>query len=295
MIVIQEPAKLNSEIKRRRFEAAGQGRHLSVGLVPTMGFLHEGHASLLAQARKGNDLVVLSIFVNPIQFGPTEDLDRYPRDAKRDLALAEREGVDIVFMPEVSDMYPQPTKTKIIVSKLTDVLDGVARPGHFDGVTTVVAKLLHMAQPDFAYFGLKDAQQFAVLSQMVRDLNMDVTLVPCPIVREQDGLALSSRNVYLNADEREQALVLSASLKEAQDLIDSGEITTVKALIAFITNRISTKSLAVIDYVDVFSFPSFEPLQADTKLANVKEYITALAVKFGSTRLIDNMIMEGRE
>lgn len=297
MIVINEPSKLQQEIKQRRFEAAKQGRDLTVGLVPTMGFLHEGHASLLKKARENNDLVVLSIFVNPIQFGPNEDLERYPRDAERDLALAEREGVDIVFMPEVKDMYPEPTKTKITVSELTSTLDGIARPGHFDGVTTVVGKLLHIAAPNFAYFGLKDAQQFAVLSQMVRDLNMDVTLVPCPIVREQDGLALSSRNVYLNSEEREQALVLSASLREAESEISNGSLQTAGELKAFLSSRISAKPLAEIDYAEVLAFPAFKPLAEDEKLAGISgKYISALAVKFGSTRLIDNLIIsnEGR-
>ncbi|WP_223066656.1 pantoate--beta-alanine ligase [Paenibacillus caui] len=292
MIVIQEPAELQSEIKRRRFAAARMGRELSVGLVPTMGYLHEGHASLLRKAR-ANDVVVLSIFVNPIQFGPNEDFERYPRDAQRDLALAEQEGVDIVFMPEVKHMYPQRAKTKVQVSDLTSGLCGASRPGHFDGVTTVVSKLFHIVVPDFAYFGMKDAQQVAVLSQMVRDLNMNVTLVPCPIVREQDGLALSSRNVYLSDEQREQALVLSASLKEARQRIDEGGITTAADLKAFLTDRILSKPLAEIDYVDVLTFPGLEALPENAKIQEIEgDIIAALAVKFGSTRLIDNMLLQ---
>ncbi|GJM73104.1 hypothetical protein HMSSN036_53200 [Paenibacillus macerans] len=175
----------------KAFAAAGKGEDLRVGLVPTMGYLHEGHASLLRKARGENDLVVLSVFVNPIQFGPNEDFERYPRDAEKDLALAEREGVDAVFMPSVEEMYPRPTRTKVKVAELTERLCGASRPGHFDGVTTVVSKLFHIVQPARAYFGQKDAQQVAVIAQMAEDLNFDVEIVPCPIVRE----ATASRSV----------------------------------------------------------------------------------------------------
>ncbi|WP_138492933.1 pantoate--beta-alanine ligase [Paenibacillus pinistramenti] len=295
MITIKEPKELQQELKRRRFEAAKQGHELTVGLVPTMGFLHEGHASLLREARS-SDVVVLSIFVNPIQFGPNEDLDRYPRDAARDLALAEKEKVDIVFMPEVEHMYPQPTKTKIRVEELTSRLCGASRPGHFDGVTTVVAKLFHIVNPDFAYFGMKDAQQVAVLSQMVRDLNMDVQLVPCPIVRESDGLALSSRNVYLTGEQRAQALILSASLKEAYDLVTEHKVTTAGELKRRLTERIQSKPLAEIDYVDVLTFPELEPLDEQVRIDDYQgDLIAALAVKFGNTRLIDNMLFEKKD
>ncbi|GGA23311.1 pantoate--beta-alanine ligase [Paenibacillus physcomitrellae] len=295
MIIIKEPKELQQEIKSRRFEAAKQGQQLTVGLVPTMGYLHEGHASLIRKARV-NDVVVLSIFVNPIQFGPNEDLDRYPRDAARDLALAEKEQVDIVFMPEVQHMYPKPTKTKIQVEGLTSSLCGASRPGHFDGVTTVVAKLFHMTSPDFAYFGMKDAQQVAVLSQMVTDLNMDVQLVPCPIVRESDGLALSSRNVYLSEEQRSQALVLSASLKEAYGLVQEKKLTIAGELKKLLVERIETKPLAEIDYVEVLTFPELEPLDEQTRLDEYPgDIIAALAVKFGSTRLIDNMLLQKKD
>ncbi|RUT36054.1 pantoate--beta-alanine ligase [Paenibacillus zeisoli] len=292
MMVIDKVTDLKKYVKQERFSAAKAGRELSVGFVPTMGFLHEGHASLLKQAREHNDLVVLSIFVNPIQFGPNEDLDRYPRDEKRDLALAEREGVDVVFLPSVQEMYPQPTKTKIAVSELTDELCGASRPGHFDGVTTVVGKLLHMVSPDKAYFGLKDAQQVAVIRQMVDDLNFDVEIVPCPIVRESDGLALSSRNVYLKEEERKQALILSTSLREAGDRIKQSDSVTLAEIRESLTRNIKSQPLAVIDYVDILSFPSLTQVHEDAQMRDLDgEILIALAVKFGTTRLIDNILL----
>lgn len=292
MIVIDQVGELKKYLKKERFSAAKEGKELTVGFVPTMGFLHEGHASLLKQARLQNDLVVLSIFVNPIQFGPGEDLDRYPRDEQRDFALAEREGVDIVFLPTVQEMYPQPTKTKIVVSELTSGLCGASRPGHFDGVTTVVGKLLHMVLPDKAYFGLKDAQQVAVVRQMVDDLNFDVNIIPCPIVREPDGLALSSRNVYLTDEQREQALILSKSLREAEELVRRSPDVSISKVREQIVSAIESQPLAVIDYVDLLSFPALTPIEESTELADLQdELIIALAVKFGTTRLIDNILL----
>ncbi|WP_433946469.1 pantoate--beta-alanine ligase [Paenibacillus sp. SN-8-1] len=291
MIVIDKVTDLKKYVKQERFSAAKAGQELSVGFVPTMGFLHEGHASLLKQAREHNDLVVLSIFVNPIQFGPNEDLDRYPRDEKRDLALAEREGVDVVFLPSVQEMYPQPTKTKIAVSELTDELCGASRPGHFDGVTTVVGKLFHMIAPDKAYFGLKDAQQVAVIRQMVDDLNFDVEIVPCPIVRESDGLALSSRNVYLKEEERKQALILSRSLREAEEWMKNDPAVTLAEIRDGLTRNIKSQPMAVIDYVDILAFPSLTPVHEEAKVSDLDgELLIALAVKFGTTRLIDNIL-----
>ncbi|MGG6309544.1 pantoate--beta-alanine ligase [Paenibacillus macerans] len=281
-------------VKDARFAAARQGKELKVALVPTMGYLHEGHASLLRKARAENDLVVLSIFVNPIQFGPGEDYERYPRDPEKDLALAEREGVDIAFMPGVEEMYPRTTQTKVKVSELTERLCGASRPGHFDGVTTVVSKLLHIVQPDQAYFGQKDAQQVAVIAQMVQDLNLDVNIVPCPIVREEDGLALSSRNVYLSAEERQAALVLSRSLREAQTHAETMEHVTAGELRVDLRRAISAEPLAVIDYVEIADFPGLMPLaDADRLDADGRErnVLIAVAVKFGSTRLIDNVIL----
>lgn len=290
---VQELRRLLSELRRPN-GAAVQER--SVGFVPTMGYLHEGHASLMRAAKEQSDIVVISIFVNPIQFGPNEDFDSYPRDEQRDAALAEREGVDILFMPTVDTMYPQPTRTKIRVSDLTDRLCGASRPGHFDGVTTVVAKLFNMVQPDKAFFGMKDAQQVAVLQQMVLDLNMNITIVPCPIVRERDGLALSSRNVYLSPEERSQALALSKALRTAQEAVTEHEASTVGELDAILRQTINQSPLARIDYVEILTFPSLQPLDLTQRLEQIEEeVIMALAVHFGRTRLIDNMRLQKAE
>jgi pantoate--beta-alanine ligase len=285
---------LREQLKEARFTAARNGKPIKIALVPTMGFLHEGHASLLRKARAENDLVVLSIFVNPIQFGPNEDFERYPRDPEKDLALAEREGVDFVFLPSVEEMYPQPTRTNIKVADLTDVLCGASRPGHFDGVTTVVGKLLHIVQPDRAYFGQKDAQQVAVIAQMVLDLNFDVEIVPCPIVREFDGLALSSRNVYLSAEERQAALVLSRSLLAVQAKANVEDNVTAGEVLAELRDSIGAEPLAVIDYVEIADFPGLSPLAGGDRLdvaGRQSDVLIAVAVKFGKTRLIDNVIL----
>lgn len=285
---------LREQLKEARFTAARNGKPIKIALVPTMGFLHEGHASLLRKARAENDLVVLSIFVNPIQFGPNEDFERYPRDPEKDLALAEREGVDCVFLPSVEEMYPQPTRTNIKVADLTDVLCGASRPGHFDGVTTVVGKLLHIVQPDRAYFGQKDAQQVAVIAQMVLDLNFDVEIVPCPIVRESDGLALSSRNVYLSAEERQAALVLSRSLLAVQAKANAEANVTAGEVLAEMRDSIGAEPLAVIDYVEIADFPGLSPLAGGDRLdvaGRQSDVLIAVAVKFGKTRLIDNVIL----
>ncbi|MFD1774198.1 pantoate--beta-alanine ligase [Paenibacillus rhizophilus] len=267
-----------------------------VGLVPTMGYLHDGHASLLRRAGEMCGTVVMSIFVNPIQFGPNEDYEAYPRDERRDLELAEREGVDIVFIPAVEVMYPREIRSKIVVSSLTTRLCGASRPGHFDGVTTVVAKLFNLVQPDYAFFGLKDAQQVAVLRQMVDDLNMNVKIVPCPIVREGDGLALSSRNVYLSAEERRQALVLSRSLREARTAVEEGRAATTGEVRELLTGVISGSPLADIDYAEILTFPELEPLEGNFPLIEAEgEIIMALAVRFGRTRLIDNIIFTPKE
>jgi pantoate--beta-alanine ligase len=264
-----------------------------VGLVPTMGFLHAGHASLLNQARQECHIVVLSIFVNPLQFGPNEDFARYPRDTERDLSIAKQAEVDYVFMPETTEMYPEPMKTIIQVAELTDSLCGASRPGHFDGVATVVAKLLHIVQPDRVYFGMKDAQQVAVITQMIKDLHMRVLVVPCPIVRETDGLAMSSRNVYLSAEEREQALVLSQVLQKVNGwLRQSGEITLLEQnLKAYI----QTAPIAELDYVKALTYPSLTEIAHIDEVKAGERLIVALAVKFGRTRLIDNMLIELNE
>lgn len=292
MKLVKEINVLRSHLKEITFKAAQGGKQLQVGFVPTMGYLHAGHASLLRQARQENDIVVLSIFVNPIQFGANEDLDKYPRDFEADMTLAGQMGVDIVFMPTPEEMYPTPTKTHVKVSQLTDLLCGASRPGHFDGVTTVVSKLFHIVSPNVAYFGQKDAQQLAVITQMVRDLNLDVKIVPCPIVREQDGLALSSRNVYLSDDERQAALVLSQSLELAKSLTSSSNSVSIGQLRDSVTNHIKTEPLAKIDYVTLTSFPGLEELEDELKYSDIQgDILLALAVKFGNTRLIDNVIL----
>ena len=288
---------LREQLKDARFTAAKEGKQIKVALVPTMGYLHEGHASLLRKARAENDLVVLSIFVNPIQFGPNEDFERYPRDPEKDLALAEREGVDFVFLPTVEEMYPEPTRTHIKVDGLTDVLCGASRPGHFDGVTTVVGKLFHIVQPDRAYFGQKDAQQVAVITRMVEDLNFDIEVIPCPIVREADGLALSSRNVYLSPEERQAALVFSRSLEDARAKAEGETPVTAGELREAIREKISAEPLANIDYVEVSDFPELSPLAEDERVdaaGRQKGVLIAVAVKFGTTRLIDNVILTKR-
>ncbi|CAM3705634.1 MULTISPECIES: pantoate--beta-alanine ligase [Paenibacillus] len=288
MNVIRTIAEARAFIQARQHEGSG-----AVGLVPTMGYLHEGHASLMRKAREMCGTVVVSIFVNPIQFGPGEDYETYPRDEARDLALAEAEGVDAVFIPSVEEMYPQPTKTKITVAEITSLLCGASRPGHFDGVTTVVSKLFHIIKPGYAFFGMKDAQQVAVIEQMVRDLNMDVSIVPCPIIREQDGLALSSRNVYLSPEERRQALVLSGSLKAAQAIIEQNPEVTAGEIRTLLREHITQSPLADIDYAEVLTFPELSPIaDSEQALGTDRGVIMALAVRFGRTRLIDNALIQ---
>lgn len=267
----------------REAVAKARQRGLSIGLVPTMGALHAGHVSLIRAARAETGFVVVSIFVNPTQFGPQEDLSRYPRPVAQDLALCARERVDLVFHPEAEVLYPPGFRTFVEVGGLQDVLCGASRPGHFRGVATVVLKLFHIVQPDIAYFGQKDAQQARIIQQMVRDLDVPVRLRICPIVREPDGLALSSRNQYLDPDQRRNATVLYRALEEARQQIENGE--TDAAVVRWtMQQRIQSVPGAVIDYVAVVDSESWEPidrLQGDVLLA--------VAVKFGATRLIDNL------
>lgn len=255
---------------------------LSVGLVPTMGYLHEGHQSLIANSVSQNDKTVVSIFLNPIQFAPNEDLESYPRDPERDAKLCEDTGADIVFRPEVSEMYHDDFCTYVDMDILTKNLCGKSRPTHFRGVCTVVLKLFNIVKPDRAYFGQKDAQQLAVIKRMVRDLNLDIEIVGCPIVRESDGLAKSSRNTYLNEKERQAALVLDRSLKKGIELIDAGERNS-KNIIAAITEVIRSEPLAEIDYVSVVDAVSMQDVDV---IEN--DVLVAIAVKIGRTRLIDN-------
>ncbi|MCX7885509.1 MAG: pantoate--beta-alanine ligase [Caloramator sp.] len=255
----------------------------SIGFVPTMGYLHDGHKSLIKRARVENDAVVVSIFVNPTQFGTGEDFEKYPRDEERDKKVCYDAGCDIIFIPESRDMYSDNYSTYVEVLNLTEGLCGASRPGHFRGVTTVVTKLFNIVKPDRAYFGEKDAQQLIVIKRMVKDLNMDVEVVGCPIVREKDGLALSSRNTYLSEDERLQALCLYKSLNLAKDMIDKGE-RNVKIIKDEMIKLINTAKDANIDYIEFVDTLNLKPID---KIKG--EVLIALAVKIGKTRLIDNM------
>lgn len=257
---------------------------LTVGLVPTMGYLHDGHKSLIVKAVSENDKVVVSDFVNPTQFGANEDLSSYPRDIERDAALCEAAGADIIFHPEPEEMYFPDKCTFVDMDKLTKGLCGKTRPVHFSGVCTVVSKLFNIVTPDRAYFGQKDAQQLAVIKRMVRDLNFDITIVGCPIVREADGLALSSRNTYLNEEERKAALILNKSLTLGKEMIEAGEKNAAKVREAIIKNM-ETEPLAKVDYVEIVDAENLEPVQTiDVPV------LVATAVYIGKTRLIDNFV-----
>lgn len=276
MELISTVVEMKKKAKRWRREGK------EIGLVPTMGYLHEGHLSLIRQAEKDNDVVVVSIFVNPTQFGPGEDYERYPRNLKRDMALLEALGVDAVFAPEVEEMYPFGHCTYVESSGITERLCGVSRPGHFRGVTTVCCKLFNIVTPHKAYFGKKDFQQYGVLRTMVKDLNMDLEIIPIPIVREPDGLAMSSRNTYLNARERRAALCLCRSLKKAHKLFALGE-RDAKIIREEVALVIEEEPLATIDYVEVVDPETFLPVEKAQKGT-----LVALAVRIGSARLIDN-------
>jgi pantoate--beta-alanine ligase len=266
---------------RAACDAARIGRR-RVGFVPTMGFFHPGHRSLMRAARSENDLVVVSIFVNPLQFGPTEDLAAYPRDLEHDSRVVEAEGVDVLFAPLVESMYPEPTRTVVHVAGLTDGLCGAARPTHFDGVTTVVAKLFSIVGPCRAYLGRKDFQQLAVVRRMVIDLNLPVEVVGCPLVRESDGLAMSSRNAYLSESERNAATVLSKAMFWVSETIVRGERDP-QAVIASVGQVVALEPTVVIEYVEVRSAADLKPL--DTLDGDV---VVAIAARVGRARLIDN-------
>lgn len=259
---------------------------LTVGLVPTMGYLHEGHKSLIDRAVKENDRVVVSVFVNPIQFGPSEDLESYPRDLERDSALCEEAGASLIFHPEKEEMYFDDFCTSVNMSVLTENLCGKSRPVHFGGVCTVVSKLFNIVTPDRAYFGQKDAQQLAIIKRMVRDLNIDVEVVGCPIIREKDGLAKSSRNTYLSSEERKAALILNKSLKLGKEAVEAGERNSSK-VIEIIKNNLETEKLAEVEYVQVVDGVSMKDV--DVIDGSV---LVAIAVRIGKTRLIDNFIYE---
>jgi pantoate--beta-alanine ligase len=258
----------------------------SISLVPTMGYLHEGHASLIRAARKHTDVVVVSIFVNPVQFGPKEDFEKYPRDMKRDEALATTAGADIVFAPSAKDMYPDGYSTYVNVERLTDVLCGASRPGHFKGVATVVAKLFEIVRPEIAYFGQKDAQQAMVIKKMAADLNTGIEIKVLPIIRESDGLAMSSRNIYLSESERKDALVLHEALKKAEAMIKSGE-REAKKIIRAMKELISAIPSAKADYISIVDITNLKGIKVLSG-----EVLVALAVFIGKTRLIDNILMK---
>lgn len=257
-----------------------------IGFVPTMGYLHDGHLSLIEKASIENQFVVVSIFVNPTQFGINEDFDVYPRDLERDQKIAETGGANIIFHPTTKEMYPTGYSTYVEVEKITEKLCGASRPGHFRGVTTVVAKLFHIVTPHRAYFGLKDAQQVVVIQKMVRDLNMDVQIVPCPIVREADGLAMSSRNVNLSIQDRKSALILSKSLLRAKEIVVAGE-RNAEIILTQIKEIIATEPTVTIDYIEILDFERFEKI--DVLKGRV---LIAIAAKIGKVRLIDNIILE---
>jgi len=280
MRIIETIAEMTEFVR----QVKGEGK--SIALVPTMGSLHEGHLTLMRQAGKACDVVVASIFVNPTQFGPNEDFDKYPRDLANDSKAAASAGVQVIFHPQIREMYPEGYASFIEVEGITQKLCGLSRPGHFRGVATVVNKLLHIVQPDKAFFGQKDAQQVMVLKRMVADFNMSVILEVVPIVREADGLALSSRNAFLSAEERQAALSLSRSLEVAKALVASGEedVAKIQSLVAA---EIETEKLTEIEYVQMYSYPLLQDISKITGPA-----LLALAVRIGKTRLIDNVILE---
>lgn len=277
--VIRAPAELRETVLAHKRQSK------RIGLVPTMGGLHAGHLSLLKAARERCDILVMSLFVNPTQFGPTEDLDRYPRNEEADLASAEEYGVDIVFCPDVAGMYPQGFQTSISLSELAKPLCGAGRPEHFEGVATVVTKLFHLALPDVAVFGQKDAQQLAIIRQLVSDLDFSIEIIGAPIVREEDGLALSSRNVYLSDEERKQALSLHRGLCAAQQRFDEGACDS-STLVGAARAVIGASPLAKIEYLELRDAATLEEITEIKAPA-----LLAVAAAFGQTRLIDNLVL----
>ena len=283
MRTISKTAEMQDAVNREK--SLGK----TIGFVPTMGFLHQGHLSLVRESLKKADMTVVSIFVNPIQFGPKEDFKDYPRDIKRDAEILEKEGVDYLFFPGNEEMYPEEYKTYVEVHDLQDKLCGRSRPGHFRGVCTVVLKLFNIIEPDFAYFGQKDAQQAIILNRMAQDLNLKVKVEALPIVREEDGLALSSRNTYLSQEERRAALVLSKSLDEARQMVENGERNAGRVMNRM-REMIDQERLARIDYVEIVDAKNLDPVNIIEK-----EALAALAVFVGKVRLIDNTILRMKE
>jgi pantoate--beta-alanine ligase len=265
---------------------AARGQNLRLGFVPTRGALHEGHLSLVRAAKKQSEVVAASIFVNPTQFGPKEDFAKYPRTFERDYELLKNEGVDLLFAPSAEEMYPKGAVTWVTVEGLSDKLDGRSRPGHFRGVTTVVSKLFHIIEPDVAFFGQKDAVQLVLIRRMVRDLNMPVEIVGCPIVRDADGLAMSSRNAYLSAEERKSATVLNRTLKEIRQRFDQGERSASK-LLSSGKKIFQQEPGARLDYLEIV-----DPESLDAARTISKEALVAIAAHIGTTRLIDNEMLQ---
>lgn len=273
-----------SEMQSRSMKMRCDGR--VIGFVPTMGYFHEGHLSLMRRAKSECDIVVVSIFVNPIQFAPGEDYERYPRDIERDLKMAEEVGVDIIFSPSIEEMYPEGYSTYVHVEKLTEGLCGAFRLGHFRGVTTVVTKLFNIVMPHKAYFGEKDYQQLVVIKRMVRDLNFPIEIVPCPTVREEDGLAMSSRNVYLSPEEKRAALLLSRGLMAAKELFERGE-RNAKALKRIVEEHLRSSPIVQPQYIEVVDAETLEPVECIEG-----DVVIALAAFVGKARLIDNVILK---
>lgn len=277
MIVIETAEEMQQ--MAQQFKARGK----QIGFVPTMGYLHEGHLALVTEAKKNDEVIVMSIFVNPLQFGPTEDYEQYPRDLTKDRSLAEEHGVDVLFCPPVSEIYPQEMTSKIHITKRVDVLCGKTREGHYDGVATVLFKLFHLVLPDRAYFGKKDAQQVAVIDGFIKDYNFPITLIPCSTVREKDGLAKSSRNVNLTPEERMEAPLLYKHLLAAKTMMEDGE-QQIQDIRDLVYKQLSSTITGKIDYFEVLSYPELE------KLTNVSgNIIIALAVQYSKVRLIDNI------
>jgi pantoate--beta-alanine ligase len=272
------------EIKSFTRQAASQGK--TIGFIPTMGYFHAGHLSLMSEAKKICNVVVSSIFVNPIQFGPQEDFTCYPRDIERDKRLAEEVGVDAIFIPSAEEMYPPRFSTFVETKKITDCLCGKSRPGHFQGVTTVVTKLFNIIQPDMAFFGQKDFQQAAIIRRMVEDLNLEVKIILVPTVRDKDGLALSSRNVYLTPTQRQAALSIPKSLALAAQIVENGERDPAKVKMA-VSGVLAAEPLVEIDYVEIYSLPHLEEISFLQG-----EVLLAVAAKVGKTRLIDNLVLK---
>ncbi len=282
--------KVIKKIDEMRSDVSGmKSRGMNIGFVPTMGYLHEGHLSLVRESLRKADVTVVSIFVNPAQFGPREDFKEYPRDLNRDSEVLEREGVDYLFVPESDEIYPQGHKAYVEVYDLQDKLCGRSRPGHFRGVCTVVLKLFNIINPDISFFGQKDAQQAIILKRMVKELNLEVIIKVLPIIREEDGLALSSRNIYLTQEERKAALVLSKSLKVAQSMMEKGQRDSA-AIIKEMKEIIGRKPLAKIDYVEIVDTDRLNPVAKIEKKA-----LVAMSIFIGKVRLIDNTILCTKE